>query len=471
MLRRFSTNFALFSMLLDMLVVAVSLCIAVTIRPLLNSLSFIIPLPASIGLPLVLYFLFPIVGIIIFSAFALYDGKKFLRAVDEFSTLTFAFLILSIALAGILYLSFRDISRALFVTFISLAFCGLVFWRILARIYFRYRKEQLNGQTRRMLVVGAGPLGQSVCESIITQAIENLCVVGYMEDDGTAPIEGIDILGEIDDIKQVVHDYQVTDVVLAVPHSAYQNLAHVVSLIEDAPVRIWVALGFYDLALYKMEITELAGIPVLDLRASALNEYQIQVKRAFDLLFGSIAFILSLPLMLVIATTIWLQDHGPIIFKQQRVGENSRLFTMYKFRTMVPNAESLVNTTSHNDENGNHIHKTPNDPRITRVGRFLRRLSLDELPQLYNVLEGSMSLVGPRPELPYLVEKYQPWQRKRFAVPPGMTGWWQVNGRSDRPLHLNTEDDLYYIQNYSILLDSIILLRTAWTVLMGKGSF
>ncbi|MBK7451879.1 MAG: sugar transferase [Anaerolineales bacterium] len=117
------------------------------------------------------------------------------------------------------------------------------------------------------------------------------------------------------------------------------------------------------------------------------------------------------------------------------------------------------------------IHKSRSDPRVTRVGRFLRRFSLDELPQFINVVRGDMSLVGPRPEMPHLVDKYQPWQRKRFAVPPGITGWWQVNGRSDRPMHLNTEDDLYYIQNYSILLDIQILIKTVWVVLFGKGAY
>jgi exopolysaccharide biosynthesis polyprenyl glycosylphosphotransferase len=458
-------------MLIDMLVIAASLWIAVTVRPLLNSFSFIMTLPASVGLPLAVYFLFPIIAVIIFSTFALYDGKKYLRAVDEFSTLTFAFLILSISLAGILYFSFRDVSRALFVMFISLSFCGFVFWRILARIYFRFRKEQLNGQTRRMLVVGAGPLAHSVCSSIIIHSIENLTVVGYIDDDGMTTIDGLEILGKFEDINQVVSNYHISDVVLALSHSEYQILSHIVSLIENAPVHVWLALGFFDLALYKMDITEVAGIPVLDLRASALNEYQLQVKRAFDLVFGSVAFIVSLPLMLITSLAIWLQDRGPIIFKQARVGENGRLFTMYKFRTMVPNADSLRNTASHDDENGNHIHKTPGDPRITPVGHFLRRFSLDEFPQLVNVLEGSMSLVGPRPELPYLVEKYQPWQRKRFTVPPGMTGWWQVNGRSDRPLHLNTEDDMFYIQNYSIWMDFVILMRTIWAVIIGRGSF
>jgi lipopolysaccharide/colanic/teichoic acid biosynthesis glycosyltransferase len=116
-------------------------------------------------------------------------------------------------------------------------------------------------------------------------------------------------------------------------------------------------------------------------------------------------------------------------------------------------------------------HKHPDDPRITRLGRFLRRTSLDEMPQLWNVIKGEMSLVGPRPELPSLVAQYEPWQQKRFAVPQGMTGWWQVNGRSDRPMFLNTEDDLYYVQNYSIFLDLQILLKTLWVVLRGKGAY
>jgi lipopolysaccharide/colanic/teichoic acid biosynthesis glycosyltransferase len=153
------------------------------------------------------------------------------------------------------------------------------------------------------------------------------------------------------------------------------------------------------------------------------------------------------------------------------VGENGRVFEMLKFRTMVRNAEELQSQVEKLDTHGNLIHKSKDDPRVTRVGRLLRRLSLDELPQLFNILAGTMSVVGPRPEMTYLVEKYQPWQRKRFAVPPGLTGWWQVNGRSDRPMHLNTEDDLYYIQNYSIWLDLQIIVRTIWVVLVGKGSY
>ncbi|MEI2691095.1 MAG: sugar transferase [Anaerolineae bacterium] len=138
---------------------------------------------------------------------------------------------------------------------------------------------------------------------------------------------------------------------------------------------------------------------------------------------------------------------------------------------MVAGADKMIDTLAGPDRNGVVVHKAPDDPRVTRVGRFIRRTSLDELPQLFNVLAGQMSLVGPRPELPWLVENYEFWQRRRFAVPPGMTGWWQINGRSNRLMHMHTEDDLYYIQNYSPLLDLHILWRTIGVVLRGQGAY
>ncbi len=150
--------------------------------------------------------------------------------------------------------------------------------------------------------------------------------------------------------------------------------------------------------------------------------------------------------MAIIALLIRLDSPGPVLFRQKRVGENGRLFDMLKFRTMVADAESAAGSgPGRRTTDGQVIHKHKDDPRVTRVGRFLRRYSLDELPQFFNVLRGEMSLVGPRPELPWLVDRYEPWQRKRFAVPQGITGWWQVNGRSDKPMHLHTEDDLYYV--------------------------
>jgi lipopolysaccharide/colanic/teichoic acid biosynthesis glycosyltransferase len=175
--------------------------------------------------------------------------------------------------------------------------------------------------------------------------------------------------------------------------------------------------------------------------------------------------------MALAAFLVYFEDGPPVIFRQKRVGKDGRLFEIYKFRTMVKDAERWHGQIKTRDTHGNPTHKTPQDPRVTRVGRILRRFSVDELPQLFNVLAGTMSLVGPRPELPYLVEKYESWQYQRFAVPPGMTGWWQISGRSDRPMHLHTEDDLYYIQNRSIWLDLQIIFRTIWVVIRGKGAY
>jgi len=195
------------------------------------------------------------------------------------------------------------------------------------------------------------------------------------------------------------------------------------------------------------------------------------LKRVFDFVFGLLALLLTLPVILLSVVMVFLEDGNPVIFRQKRVGKDEQLFEMFKIRTMVKNAEQLRGLVAKRDTDGYLIHKRKDDPRITRVGRLLRRFSLDELPQLFNVLAGTMSLVGPRPEVPYFAEMYEPWQRKRFKVLRGITGWWQVNSRSDRPMYLEVQDDLYYIENYSIWLDLKIILLTIWVVLKGKGAY
>jgi len=194
-------------------------------------------------------------------------------------------------------------------------------------------------------------------------------------------------------------------------------------------------------------------------------------KRAFDLLFGFLALIFAFPIMALCVLMVYFEDGFPVIFRQKRVGKDGQLFEMFKIRTMVKGAEQLQSRIGMFDLDGNPINKTKDDPRVTSVGRFLRRFSLDELPQLFNVLAGTMSLVGPRPEIPYLAEKYEPWQWKRFEALPGITGWWQVNSRNNEPMYLHVEDDLYYIQNYSLWLDLQIIARTLWVIVIGKGSF
>jgi len=472
MLRRFSINFAVFSMAFDALWVAFGLWLSTALRPFLNRFDFIQPIPEGVSLPVSLYLVFPLIWISIFSAYAIYDGRKYLRIVDEFTTLTMASFIASISMAGILYLSYRQVSRAIFLLFVLIVYVSFLGWRVIARIGFRLRKDYWPDTARRVLIVGSGPLGLRVRKQIETASVANMTCVGYVDDAQVSPPKTRPLLqGGIKDIRTVIEKSNSTDVVIALPYSVYQRMSEVVEMTKDLPVKVWVALGFFDLALYKTDIEDFAGIPMLDLRAAALSDYQLLVKRGFDLFFGVFALLLTLPVMGIIALVIWIEDGRPIIFRQERVGENGRIFEMYKFRTMVKEADKLRALVEQKDENGNLIHKKEDDPRVTRVGRFLRRFSLDELPQLFNIVMGSMSLVGPRPEMPYLVEKYQPWQRKRFAVPPGLTGWWQVNGRSERLMHLHTEDDLYYIQNYSLFLDMQILIRTVWSVLVGKGAY
>jgi exopolysaccharide biosynthesis polyprenyl glycosylphosphotransferase len=190
-----------------------------------------------------------------------------------------------------------------------------------------------------------------------------------------------------------------------------------------------------------------------------------------DITLSGLGLLLLSPVMALTAMAIKLGDHGPVFYVAPRMGENGRTFKMIKFRSMVFNTDNLQPAISQTDQQDQEMFKTRDDPRVTRVGRFIRRTSIDELPQLFNVLKGDMSLVGPRPELPWLVEKYQPWQRKRFAVPQGITGWWQVNGRSEQPMHLSTDQDLYYVQNYSLWLDLRILWRTVASVVRGKGAY
>lgn len=202
-----------------------------------------------------------------------------------------------------------------------------------------------------------------------------------------------------------------------------------------------------------------------------ISKQQRLIKRCLDVTVTLGLMVLLCPLMIIIGCIIWLVDGGPVLFRQQRVGERGRVFTMFKFRTMTPVAEAVSARATAHPANSITFHKEVNDPRITSLGRWLRRSSLDELPQLFNVLFGDMSLVGPRPELPWIVAQYEPWQYRRLSVPQGLTGLWQVTGRSRNPMHRFTHIDIQYVQDYSLWLDIVILLKTPLIVYKGDGAF
>ncbi|WP_376791087.1 undecaprenyl-phosphate glucose phosphotransferase [Thermoflexus sp.] len=469
MLRRFSVDFAIFSMALDAALTLLVLRGAALLRSQLPAfLPGLQPLRA-LYLPTHLYFLAPLLWVLILLVVSAYDPRRTYRAADEFGRVGFGSLLASLCFAGLLYLTEREVSRGLFVLFILLNFVLLLGWRMMARLVWKVVKAP--PARRRVLIAGAGEVGQRVAQEIQQYAWAGLELVGFLDDDPAKRDCDLPVLGTLDDATRVVQEHGVEDVVIALPRRAHARLDQLVQALHELPVHVYVVPDYFALALYRASVEDFAGIPMINLRAPALNDYQRLVKRAFDLVVGSILTLLALPVMGLVALAIKLDSPGPILFRQQRVGENGRLFTMYKFRSMVVNAEALQDQVTEVREDGTIIHKKPDDPRVTRVGRFIRRYSLDELPQLFNVLKGDMSLVGPRPELPWLVERYQPWQRKRFAVPQGITGWWQVNGRSDKPMHLHTEEDLFYIQNYSLWLDLVILWKTIWVVLRGRGAY
>lgn len=458
MFRRFSTNFAILSILIDAGLTLVALNLAVKLLPTFSGA------PEPITFPSFLYALVPPFWAIIFIFSAVYDPRRIPRVVDEFQSVTIATCFATLAFAGLLFFVAPAGSRSLFVLFILLDLALLLGWRTVLRLTVNLGSLAPAG--RRVLIVGCGEVGQRTGQMIQQYSWMGLQLVGYL-DDGLNP--ELPILGPVNEAQAIVRQQRIDDVVITLPQQAYGQINNLVLALHKLPVEVRVVPDYFSLALYRAKAEDFGGLPMISLRDPALNHLQRLVKRIFDLVIGGLAFLVVLPLFGGIAMAIALTSQGPVFYLQQRVGENGRPFTMYKFRTMRLNADQ--EPMGQEMVNGRPVYKIKNDPRVTPIGRFLRRTSLDELPQLLNVLKGEMSLVGPRPEMPWLVEKYEPWQRKRFAVPQGMTGWWQVNGRADRPMHLHTEDDLYYIQNYSIWMDLYILIKTPYVILRGQGAY
>ncbi|MBN2390474.1 MAG: sugar transferase [Anaerolineae bacterium] len=471
MLKRFTLKYVLVALMLDVAGVIAALRLGTYLRVMLpyGLVQFNPRFPE--GLPqTAFYYIAIVLWIMVALTASLYDPRKNYKAIDEFQTLTITLGVFWLAVAGVLYFSFRDTSRVLILYAAVIDALLSLFWRVVMRVVFRVQQRRLAGETR-VLIVGAGTVGCRVAEMIDTYFWAGLRLVGYLDDDPQKRLADHSVLGTLDDIQRVVQEQRVNDVVLALPPDAHERLNLVVSRLHELPVNVRIIPDYFSLALYRATVEDFGGIPMINLRDPALNDYQRLVKRMFDLVAGTFVTLLALPLMVVVALAIKLDSPGPAIFRQKRVGENGRLFDMFKFRSMIVNAETLQEQVMQVDEEGHLVHKVKDDPRVTRVGRFIRRWSLDELPQFFNVLKGDISLVGPRPELPWLVDEYAPWQRKRFAVPQGVTGWWQVNGRSDKTMHLHTDEDLYYIQNYSLWLDIFILIKTPWAILRGKGAY
>lgn len=430
--------------------------------------------PGTEALPLPMYILSIIcwLGALLISRE--YEIERPSHFITRVTHLTSAAGTATILLAGLLYLTYRQVSRLQFLYAFIINLSLLLLFRGCVDIYLRRQTDSSILSPTHVVIIGARNLAREVARMIKSNPAWGYRLIGYLDD--VTELHGqihedVPVLGSSEDLLKIINDHSVSEVWSTLPPRAYDQLHKLVAKLEKIPVRIKVIPDYFSLALVQASVEMLGGFPIIGLREPVIRGLPRITKRIFDIILSLTLIILTAPFIVLIAIAIRLDSPGPIIFRQTRVGENGRLFQMLKFRTMVKDAETQFEKTKGETEETEWLYKRKDDPRVTRIGRFLRRISLDELPQLYNVLCGEMSMVGPRPELPWLVEKYKPWQRKRFAVPQGITGWWQVNGRSEKPMHLNTDEDLYYIYNHSLWLDAIILLKTPIAVLTGKGAF
>lgn len=365
----------------------------------------------------------------------------------------------------LLFLKYHHFSRLLLLYFFTVALLFLGAARVMLWETWAFWRSHDRG-TRRVLIIGHGECGRRLSKALEENPWNRNQTVGFLAESPSD--SGLPILGPLDAVKQIVEKHGVDEVIITEHDRSL--VTQVVTALQTVPVRVKVVPDYLELASVTATVTLIGGIPLLELRAPAVDSFDAFLKYTLDLVVSSMTLLALWPLLLVIAVLVKLSSPGPALFCQKRIGENGRVFTMYKFRTMTLDAPSAPPVPDDPDQLGqSNIKTSQNDRHITPLGRFLRRFALDELPQFLNVLKGEMTLVGPRPEVPQVVEMYSSWHLKRLAMKPGLTGPMQVNGGGDLALDDRVKLELVYIQKYSIWEDVKILAKTGLTVVRGTG--
>jgi exopolysaccharide biosynthesis polyprenyl glycosylphosphotransferase len=326
---------------------------------------------------------------------------------------------------------------------------------------------------RFLLIVGCSESARAFADRIARNAEWHTRVLGFLSQEPSevgSTINNVPVLGTVDMVGDCLHRYVIDEVVFAVPRNQLEILDEAIHRCEVAGVRAVILANLFDARVGRLVTSDIAGWPVLMIDTVLLKEWERLAKRLIDLIGAGVAICLTAPVMLCTAAAIRLTSPGPIFFRQERVGLHGRRFTLYKFRTMVADAERYREALQAMNEMDGPVFKMARDPRVTKIGRLLRRSSLDELPQLFNVLRGDMSLVGPRPPIPAEVVQYEPWQRRRLSVRPGITCVWQVNGRNKLSFAQWMAMDLEYIDHWSLWLDLKLMMQTIPAVLKGEGA-
>jgi Undecaprenyl-phosphate glucose phosphotransferase len=381
---------------------------------------------------------------------------------EIFKATTFAALLL----VGVTYFVRERYSRATILLFLGFALAGVTAVRLAFRAATNALRRRGFNQ-KHILVIGAGALGQRVIETIDAHRELGFVVSGVLtrkrEKIGTA-VKGAPVLGHLSELERVLDGQPVDQVIFALP---IEEQVHVRPMMEALALRTIDVKFVPDLVQYmtlRGGLEEFGGLPIISLQGGPLEGWNLLAKRVFDVGFAAGALLLSAPVMVLVALLVRLSSRGPVLYRQERMGMDGRTFQMLKFRTMTADAEAEGAAMASAD-----------DPRRTVLGRFLRRSSLDELPQFFNVLVGDMSLVGPRPERPVFIEEFKkqiPRYHLRHMVKSGITGWAQINGlRGQTSIAKRIEFDLYYIENWSLMLDLKILLRTALGGFLSKNAY
>jgi len=385
--------------------------------------------------------------LIVFYTFSLYQDKIRITKISEIYTITKANAFVLILIMAASFLNKYDYSRALVLIFWAFSTIILNCGRIIIHYIQRKLVKKGIGLTK-ILVVGSGHQATQ-----LKRSLKRFRTLGYQ-------IVTAIPRSEIKTIPKILSQKSINEVYFADPSTPHELILSTIAACENTPARFKIISGLFDVLSPHVDLYNLEGIPAIDLHKSNPSLSYYFFKRIFDIFASVLGLIVLSPIFLIITIAIHLDSKGSAIFTHKRAGKNGKQFLMHKFRTMQKESKQQ-----------DYAPSTPNDPRITKVGRFLRRTSLDELPQLYNVLKGQMSIVGTRPEMPFIVAKYNSWQRQRLKEKPGITGLWQILGRKDLPLHENLEYDLYYINNQSFFLDMVIVLKTVFIVVQGKGAY
>jgi exopolysaccharide biosynthesis polyprenyl glycosylphosphotransferase len=424
-------------------------------------------LPAQIALT--------IITIVVLGVEGLYRGPRRsswpsqLSAIFRGATISVAILIITLF-----------VSRSDFFLFSRLIFAQAWFLTAVFLGAARLVEDAGRGMLRRrgigvarLLIVGAGTVGRAVMQAIVAQPSLGYQVVGFVDDnqDKLQDIGRFKALGVTGDIPRIVAEKGVHEVIITLPWLSRGKVLSIMSHLQKKNVLVKVVPDLFQISLSQVDIEELNGIPLIGLREPSLKAISRFVKRAMDVTVSALGLLLLSPLLALAAVLVRADSPGPVIFRQERVGQWGTTFTCYKFRSMREGADNEKETLRKRTESSEITFKLKQDPRRTRVGSLIRRTSIDELPQLYNVFRGEMSLVGPRPAVPSEVDSYEDWHRKRLQVRPGITGLWQVMGRSELPFEEMVMLDIYYVENWSLALDLKIMLRTIPTVLIGRGAY